>query len=128
MPIPFQEKHEKGFYPYSARGPEKLYLYEVISNKQTGEARAVHRPPGMDVDKMDYLLRDAKALKIKLKWELSRYLKKKKYFFDYQAFKLILMQALSSLSAEYRSEFPGSWRLESRSPWTSPTPTLTRPL
>jgi len=59
-----KEKHEKGFYPYSARGPEKLYLYEVISNKQTG----------MDVDKMDYLLRDAKALKIKLKWELSRFL------------------------------------------------------
>jgi len=57
-------KQKAGLYPYSARGPDKFYLYEIISNKVTG----------LDVDKMDYLLRDAAALKINLKWELERFL------------------------------------------------------
>jgi len=57
-------KLKAGLYPYSARGPDKFYLYEIISNKVTG----------LDVDKMDYLLRDAAALKINLKWELERFL------------------------------------------------------
>jgi len=61
---PDKEKQKAGIYPYSARGEEKFYLYEIISNKVTG----------LDVDKMDYLLRDAAALRINLKWELERFL------------------------------------------------------
>jgi len=59
-----KEKEKAGLFPYSARTPDKFYLYEIISNKVTG----------LDVDKMDYLLRDAAALKINLKWELERFL------------------------------------------------------
>jgi len=59
-----KKKENAGVYPYSARGPDKFYLYEIISNKVTG----------LDVDKMDYLLRDAAALRINLKWELERFL------------------------------------------------------
>lgn len=47
-----QEREKNGEYPYSARGPEKFFLYEIIANKVTG----------IDVDKMDYIRRDAKAL------------------------------------------------------------------
>ena len=32
-----QEKQKAGIYPYRARGEEKFYLYEIISNKVTGE-------------------------------------------------------------------------------------------
>ena len=28
-----QEKEKNGEYPYTARGPEKFYLYEIIANK-----------------------------------------------------------------------------------------------
>ena len=28
-----KEKEKSGEYPYSARGPEKFYLYEIIANK-----------------------------------------------------------------------------------------------
>ena len=28
-----KEKERKGEYPYSARGPDKFYLYEIIANK-----------------------------------------------------------------------------------------------
>ena len=28
-----KEKEKNGEYPYSARGPEKFYLYEIIANK-----------------------------------------------------------------------------------------------
>ena len=35
-----QEKQKAGIYPYSARGEEKFYLYEIISNKVTGEVFA----------------------------------------------------------------------------------------
>ena len=30
-----KEKERKGEYPYSARGPDKFYLYEIIANKVT---------------------------------------------------------------------------------------------
>ena len=28
-----QEKEKNGEYPYTARGPEKFYLYKIIANK-----------------------------------------------------------------------------------------------
>ena len=28
-----QEREKNGEYPYSARGPEKFFLYEIIANK-----------------------------------------------------------------------------------------------
>lgn len=39
-------------------GPEKFYLYELISNKITG----------VDVDKFDYFLRDSKAAGLTVKY------------------------------------------------------------
>jgi len=58
-----KEKEKNGEYPYSARGPNKFYLYEIIANKVTG----------IDVDKMDYMKRDAKALGLKTKFNFLRF-------------------------------------------------------
>jgi len=58
-----QEREKNGEYPYSARGPEKFFLYEIIANKVTG----------IDVDKMDYIRRDAKALGLKTKFNFLRF-------------------------------------------------------
>jgi hypothetical protein len=58
-----REKERRGEYPYSARGPDQFFLYEIISNKVTG----------IDVDKMDYMKRDAKALGLKTKFNFQRF-------------------------------------------------------
>jgi len=49
-------------YPYQGRGPEKFFLYEVISNKLTG----------VDVDKWDYFLRDSRSTDIKIMFNYDR--------------------------------------------------------
>ena len=49
---PTNDNGDQTQYPYKARGKDKFYLYEIISNKITG----------IDVDKFDYLARDDKAL------------------------------------------------------------------
>jgi len=59
-----RKKLESGEYPYSARGPDKFYLYEIISNIGTG----------IDVDKMDYMARDSQALGIRTKFDYARFL------------------------------------------------------
>ena len=56
-----KDKAAQGEYPYSARGPDQFFLYEIISNKKTG----------IDVDKMDYMMRDAKALGINIKFDFE---------------------------------------------------------
>jgi len=55
---------EGGGYPYKGRGPEKYFLYEIISNKLTG----------VDVDKFDYFLRDSQATGLKITFDYNRVL------------------------------------------------------
>jgi len=49
-------------YPLQGRGPEKYFLYEIISNKLTG----------VDVDKWDYFLRDSKSTSINIRFTYAR--------------------------------------------------------
>lgn len=49
-------------YPYKGRGPEKYYLYEIVSNKLTG----------VDVDKWDYFLRDSRACDLNILFKYER--------------------------------------------------------
>lgn len=55
-------------YQYKGRGPEKFFLYEIISNKVTG----------VDVDKWDYFLRDDMNLKIGITFDYKRLLQNMK--------------------------------------------------
>jgi len=50
-------------WPYKGRGMEKAFLYEIIANHECG----------IDVDKMDYIKRDAKALGLKQVFEIERF-------------------------------------------------------
>lgn len=43
-------------YPYQGRSEDKYYLYEIVSNKISG----------VDLDKLDYLLRDSKATGVQI--------------------------------------------------------------
>jgi len=56
---------QKDEYPLKGRGPEKYFLYEIISNKLTG----------VDVDKWDYFLRDSASLKIGITFDVGRFMK-----------------------------------------------------
>jgi len=49
-------------YPYKGRGPEKYFLYEIVSNKLTG----------VDVDKWDYFMRDSKATNLSIYFNYTR--------------------------------------------------------
>jgi len=49
-------------WPYIGRGVEKAFLYEIIANHQCG----------IDVDKMDYLLRDARGLRLDVVFQKER--------------------------------------------------------
>jgi len=51
-------------FPYKGRGPEKYFLYEIISNKITG----------VDVDKWDYFLRDNRNLQVGITFDYKRIL------------------------------------------------------
>lgn len=62
-PLDGQDKTKE--FPYKGRGPEKYFLYEIISNKITG----------VDVDKWDYFLRDNLSLKIGITFDYKRFLK-----------------------------------------------------
>jgi len=62
---PLEGQDPKKEYPYKGRGPEKYFLYEIISNKLTG----------VDVDKWDYFLRDNISLKIGITFDHHRFLK-----------------------------------------------------
>jgi len=62
---PLDKENQDKEFPYRGRGPEKYYLYEIISNKITG----------VDVDKWDYFLRDNLNLKIGLTFDYKRLLK-----------------------------------------------------
>jgi len=62
---PLDRENQDKVFPYKGRGPEKYYLYEIISNKITG----------VDVDKWDYFLRDNLNLKIGLTFDYKRLLK-----------------------------------------------------
>eukprot|EP00092_Neocalanus_flemingeri_P022108 GFUD01023983.1.p1 GENE.GFUD01023983.1~~GFUD01023983.1.p1 ORF type:complete len:491 (+),score=131.99 GFUD01023983.1:108-1580(+) len=62
---PLEGQDPKKEYPYKGRGPEKYFLYEIISNKITG----------IDVDKWDYFLRDNLNLKIGITFDHKRFLK-----------------------------------------------------
>jgi len=48
---------------YKSRGLEKNFLFEIINNKRCG----------VDVDKMDYMRRDANAMGLVVSFELERY-------------------------------------------------------
>jgi len=50
-------------WPYKGRGMEKAFLYEIIANHECG----------IDVDKMDYIKRDAKALGLSQVFEIERF-------------------------------------------------------
>ena len=58
-----EEKIKKKEYPYKARGTEHFFLYEIISNKKTG----------IDVDKMDYMARDSRALGVPIMFDFDRF-------------------------------------------------------
>jgi len=49
-------------WPYKGRSQEKAFLYEIIANHVCG----------IDVDKMDYLHRDGKAMGLSLEFEIER--------------------------------------------------------
>lgn len=51
-------------WPYVGRPREKAYLYEIVANKRTG----------IDVDKWDYLKRDAAHLNIPIRFDLKRFM------------------------------------------------------
>lgn len=52
-----------GSYPYKGRGPEKYFLYEIVANKTTD----------IDVDKMDYFMRDNKAMEVGVTFDHTRF-------------------------------------------------------
>merc|ERR550534_1824459 len=56
---------EVDVYPFRGRGPSKAYMYQIVSNPFSG----------IDVDKMDYIARDAKALNVDVNFDFRRYLK-----------------------------------------------------
>jgi len=49
-------------WPYKGRGREKAFLYEIIANHECG----------VDVDKMDYLFRDARGLGLNVAFQKDR--------------------------------------------------------
>eukprot|EP00092_Neocalanus_flemingeri_P041181 GFUD01044839.1.p1 GENE.GFUD01044839.1~~GFUD01044839.1.p1 ORF type:complete len:491 (-),score=159.76 GFUD01044839.1:168-1640(-) len=53
----------KDDWPYKGRGQEKAFLYEIIANYKSG----------IDVDKMDYLHRDGKAMGLPVTFDIERY-------------------------------------------------------
>ena len=55
---PLQKKN------YEGRGPEKYFLYEFIANKISS----------VDVDKWDYMLRDAAAMEVKILFNYKRFI------------------------------------------------------
>jgi len=59
---PLQQK-DNG-WPYEGRGPEKYFLYEFIANKISS----------VDVDKWDYMLRDAAAMDVKILFNYKRFI------------------------------------------------------
>ena len=68
------EKTTSG-WPYKGRTPDKMFLYEIISNKLTGMISISYHYScshsslifqGVDVDKWDYFLRDSKATGVKV--------------------------------------------------------------
>jgi len=62
---PLENQNPTKEYPYRGRGPEKYFLYEIISNKLTG----------VDVDKWDYFLRDNSNLRIGITFDYHRFIK-----------------------------------------------------
>jgi len=58
-PIPHSDD-----YPFKGRDPEKEFLYQIVSNPFSG----------IDVDKMDYIARDAKALGVDVNFDFRRYM------------------------------------------------------
>ena len=59
---PLQQK-DNG-WPYQGRGPEKYFLYEFIANKISS----------VDVDKWDYMMRDAAAMDVKVIFNYQRFI------------------------------------------------------
>lgn len=51
-------------YPFKGRDPGKEFLYQIVSNPFSG----------IDVDKMDYIARDSKALGVDVTFDFRRYL------------------------------------------------------
>ena len=60
---PLQQK-DNNSWPYQGRGPEKFFLYEFIANKISS----------VDVDKWDYMMRDAAALDVKVIFNYQRFI------------------------------------------------------
>ena len=56
------ERAGKRWFKYGGRAPEKQFLYEIISNDLNG----------VDVDKFDYFMRDAKLLNIPITFDPKR--------------------------------------------------------
>jgi len=63
-PLDCRQEGEGGEWPFLGRGPEKFFLYEFIANKQTS----------VDVDKWDYMLRDAAAMDVKTIFNYQRFI------------------------------------------------------
>jgi len=59
-----ENKDKPEGWKFVGRGPDKYYLYEIISNKESG----------VDVDKWDYFLRDSMATGIKIVFDYERLL------------------------------------------------------
>ena len=57
-------KQKDNGWPYEGRGPEKFFLYEFIANKISS----------VDVDKWDYMLRDAAAMDVKCLFNYKRFI------------------------------------------------------
>jgi len=55
---------EDSCWPYLGRGKEHAFLYEIVANELTG----------VDVDKMDYIVRDSRALMIGSTFQVNRYI------------------------------------------------------
>ena len=66
-------------------GPEKYFLYEIISNKITG----------IDVDKWDYFLRDNLNLRIGITFDYKRFFKSVKMALTYSAFRFLKNMAIA---------------------------------
>jgi len=62
-PLQKNQKRDIG-WPYEGRGPEKYFLYEFIANKISS----------VDVDKWDYLMRDAAAMDVKILFNYKKYI------------------------------------------------------
>ena len=64
---------------------------------------------GLDVDKMDYLLRDAAALRINLKWEVGPDLTLKFLFCPFHAF-VAFFNLQNYLSKPFFFSWSGFWK------------------